>query len=131
MTYQYDSTNIFAKILRGEVDCNKIYENNYALAFHDINPQAPTHVLVIPKGEFVHYEHFLEIASPDFVFGFGQAVLQVLISVKHHAGFRMIVNQGLYGGQEVQHFHVHILSGCKLGSMLNADFINQQKGVTS
>lgn len=115
----YDDNNIFAKILRGEIPSNKVFENDYALAFHDIAGKAPVHVLVIPKGKYVSIADFGENASPEEIVGFYRAVSEVardldLVDI----GFRVIANTGLNGGQEVPHFHIHLLGGKKLGVMV-------------
>jgi diadenosine tetraphosphate (Ap4A) HIT family hydrolase len=115
----YDSNNIFARILRGEIPCSKIFESEYAIAFHDINPQAPTHILVIPKGAYVSIADFSQKASPAEQAGLFAAVGKIIADQKlDDAGFRVIANAGTHGGQEVPHFHIHILGGRKLGRML-------------
>jgi histidine triad (HIT) family protein len=115
----YDSENIFAKILRGEIPCDKVFENEHALAFRDIQPQAPVHVLVIPKGAYVNMDDFSASASDSEIAGFTRAVGQVSRDLGVvDAGFRTIANNGLHAHQEVQHLHVHILAGRDLGSML-------------
>ncbi len=116
----YDTQNIFAKILRGQIPCKKVFENEHALAFHDIAPHAPTHILVIPKGSYVSFSDFAEKATPLEMTGFWQAVGHVAkISGATEQGYRLIANTGLNGGQEVPHFHVHVLAGRKLGPMLS------------
>lgn len=117
---RYDPDNIFAKILRGEVPCNKVYEDDHVLAFHDIAPQAPVHILVIPKGPYVAIDDFGVNASAQEVKALYAAVAK--IAEDHDLredGFRVIANTGLNGGQEVPHFHVHILGGKALGPMLS------------
>lgn len=115
----YDPNNVFAKILRGEIPCRKVYESEYALAFHDVNPKAPVHVLVIPKAPFVSIADFSIGATPDEVTGFFRAVGEtVKVLGVEEDGFRTIANTGLNGGQEVPHFHIHILAGRRLGRML-------------
>lgn len=117
----YDKNNVFAKILRGDIPCQRIYEDEYALAFRDINPQAPVHALVIPKGEYVSFDDFTAKASNDQVAGFFRAAGEVARKLgATESGFRVISNCGLNGGQEVPHFHVHILGGRNLGKMLAA-----------
>ena len=112
----YDRENIFAKILRGEIPCNKVYEDDHALAFHDINPQSPTHVLVIPKGAYVSNDDFTAKASDAELTGFFRAVGHVARALGvAEPGYRMIANTGVHGGQEVPHFHVHICAGRVLG----------------
>jgi diadenosine tetraphosphate (Ap4A) HIT family hydrolase len=117
----YDSTNIFAKILRGEIPCKNVYEDDYALAFHDIRPQAPTHVLVIPKGAYVSHEDFAARASDAEIAGFERAVGKVaqMVGVTT-GGYRLISNCGANAHQEVPHYHVHIMGGRALGPMLAA-----------
>lgn len=115
----YDKDNIFAKILREEIPCQKVYEDEFALAFRDIQPQAPVHVLVIPKGEYSDHNDFDSKASDAERLGFSQALGKV---VKQEGiaetGYRLISNAGGDGGQEVPHYHVHILGGRPLGKML-------------
>lgn len=115
----YDSQNIFAKILRQEIPCQKVYEDEFALAFHDIRPQAPVHVLVIPKGEFVSAADFGADAPPALVAGFHRAIAHVAKNLGlEETGYRLIANMGWDSHQEVPHYHVHILGGRKLGVML-------------
>ena len=116
----YDRDNIFAKILRAEIPCRKVYEDEHALAFHDINPLAPVHVLVIPKGDYVSMDDFTRAAAPEQVAGFFRAVgetARMLGLAK--SGYRFLANTGADGRQEVPHFHVHIFGGAPLGRMLN------------
>ncbi len=115
----YDDNNIFAKILRGEIPCKKVYEDDYVLAFDDIAPRAPVHILVIPKGKYISISDFGAKASAEEVKGFYAAVSKIAGEKGlEETGFRTIANTGLNGGQEVPHFHVHILGGKKLGPML-------------
>ena len=115
----YDDNNIFAKILRGEIPCTKVYEDEHALAFNDINPQAPIHVLVIPKGKYVSMDDFSEHASAEEIAGFFRAVGAVARQLKLDApGYRILANHGVNAHQEVPHFHIHIFGGRKLGPML-------------
>ena len=115
----YDPNNIFAKILRGEIPCDKVYEDDYAIAFNDIQPKAPVHVLVIPKGAYISLTDFSQDAAPEEISGFFRAVGKVIDSLGvAKGGYRTIANTGLNGGQEVPHFHVHILAGSALGPML-------------
>lgn len=115
----YDSNNIFAKILRGDIPCTRVFENEYALAFNDIGAKAPVHVLVIPKGEYVSISDFSQNASAAEIAGFFRAVGSVIdILGIDGAGFRSIANTGANGGQEVPHFHMHILGGRALGPMI-------------
>jgi diadenosine tetraphosphate (Ap4A) HIT family hydrolase len=114
----YDSNNVFAKIMRGEIPCSKVYEDAFAFAFHDIAPSAPVHILVIPKGGYQHYSDFLSRASADDVRGFFAAVQQ--IAAQHNlTDYRLITNNGEMAGQTVHHFHVHILAGKELGPLLS------------
>ena len=118
-TQPYDDQNIFAKILRGEIPCNKVYENDHVLAFEDINPQAPNHVLVIPKGAYVSWDDFSTKADDseiaEFVRGVGH-VGRMLGLVE--PGYRLLANVGHDGHQEVPHLHVHLFGGKPLGPML-------------
>ena len=115
----YNDQNIFAKILRGDIPCDKVYENDYALAFRDIAPQTPVHVLVIPKGPYVSYVEFSEQASDAELAGFMRAVGAVAAELGiAEAGSRILSNQGEDGNQEVPHFHLHMLSGKNLGRMI-------------
>lgn len=115
----YNSNNIFAKILRGEIPCDSVYENDYALAFRDINPQAPTHVLVIPKGPYVSMDDFSKDAPDDLVVGFFRAVGHVARLVEAvEKGYRIMANCGADARQDVEHFHVHIVAGRDLGGLL-------------
>lgn len=115
----YDDNNIFAKILRGELPCEKLYEDEYALAFPDINPQAPNHVLVIPKGAYVSWIDFSANASEAEIAGFVRAVGKVAKNLGvEDEGYRVLSNIGQNGGQMVPHLHVHIFAGRPLGPML-------------
>ena len=118
-TQPYDEQNIFAKILRGELPSNKVYEDEWALAFHDINPLAPVHILVIPKGSYVSWDDFSEKASDEEIAGFVRAIGKIARDngmVRH--GYRLLANVGQRAGQEVAHLHVHIFGGQPLGPML-------------
>lgn len=116
----YDPNNVFAKILRGEIPCDRVYEDDYALAFNDIRPHAPVHVLVIPKGAYRSIDDFAQNASADEITGFYRAFAAVVKKLGiEKDGFRTIANTGLNGGQEVPHFHLHILAGRPLGPMLS------------
>ncbi|MBQ2262633.1 MAG: HIT domain-containing protein [Loktanella sp.] len=119
MDFAYDDQNIFAKILRGEIPNQTIYENDHALAFNDINPQAPVHVLVIPKGAYVSLDHFARDASPAEQVGFMQAVAEVCRLTDVAQGFRAIANARSHGVQDVPHYHLHIIGGKQLGRMLH------------
>lgn len=114
----YDKNNIFAKILRGEVPTKKLYEDEFALAFPDVTPQAPVHILVIPKGDYISYEDFLAQASDAQIAGFFRAVRTVVEQAGVVDAFRLITNNGKKAGQSVHHFHVHILAGKPLGGLL-------------
>lgn len=115
----YDDNNIFAKILRGEIPCDKVYEDDHVLAFKDIAPQAPVHILVIPKGQYVSIADFGAKGSAEEIKALYAAVSKIASEQGlTDGGFRVIANTGLNGGQEVPHFHVHILGGQKLGPML-------------
>lgn len=118
-TQPYDDSNIFAKILRGEIPCRKVYEDEHALAFHDIAPQAPVHLLVIPKGPYVSWDDFSARASDGEIAGFVRAVGQVARNAGLPApGYRLLANIGGHGHQEVPHLHVHIFGGRQMGAML-------------
>lgn len=112
----YDDSNIFTKILRGEIPCDKVAENEHALAFNDIQPQAPVHMLVIPKGPYVSYDDFARDASADEIAGFHRLVAEITAPLT--AGFRAITNARTDGVQEVPHFHLHILGGRPMGRMV-------------
>lgn len=123
MAYEYDDQNVFAKILRGEIPSDKVLETTHTLAFRDITPQAPDHVLVIPKGPYVTYDHFADAASDDEIVDFTRALGEVcrILGVKPGEGgdgYRVIANSGKNGVQDVPHLHVHILAGRWLGRML-------------
>src|SRR5688500_10118467 len=119
----YDPNNIFAKILRGEIPCKKLYEDQHALAFHDINPQAKTHVLVIPKGASVSFENFSERAEPAEIVGFVRAVGMVArkLGLKD-SGYRILANHGPDSPQEVPHLHVHIFGGKRMVQMIQTEW---------
>ena len=118
-TQPYDDSNIFAKILRGDLPSKKIYEDEWALAFHDINPLAPVHILVIPKGAYVSWDDFSEKASDAELAGFTRAIGRVARDQQLVVqGYRLLANTGKRAGQEVPHLHVHIFGGQPLGPML-------------
>jgi diadenosine tetraphosphate (Ap4A) HIT family hydrolase len=120
-TGPYDPTNVFARILRGEIPCKKVYEDEFALAFHDIAPQAPIHVLVIPKGAYVSFADFSATASAAEIAGFIRAVGQVARDLGLEApGYRLLANMGEDSGQEVPHLHIHLFGGRRMGPMLRA-----------
>ncbi|GAO40000.1 HIT family protein [Sphingomonas changbaiensis NBRC 104936] len=118
-TVAYDPENIFARILRGEIPCSKVYEDEHALAFHDINPQAPQHILVIPKGAYVSWDDFSSKASEAEIAGFVRAVGRIARDAGLvEPGYRLLANTGPDSHQEVPHLHVHIFGGRPLGPML-------------
>ena len=115
----YDDTNIFARILRGEIPCKKVHEDEWSLAFHDINPQAPVHVLVIPKGRYCSFADFTANAPSEEIAGFMRATGKVAKDLGLDApGYRLLFNMGEHSGQEVPHLHVHLFGGRPLGRML-------------
>jgi histidine triad (HIT) family protein len=118
----YDKNNIFAKILRGEIDCKKIYEDNFILSFYDINPQKKIHALVITKGEYIDFDDFITKANSTEIVGLFKGVNIVAnklgISVKNGQGYRALVNIGEDGGQEVPHLHFHLFGGEKVGKIV-------------
>ncbi|UYY79153.1 HIT domain-containing protein [Sphingomonas sp. R1] len=118
-TKPYDDQNVFAKILRGEIPAKKVYEDEHALAFHDIAPQAPHHILVIPTGAYVSWDDFSANAADAEIAGFVRAVGAVARAAGLvEPGYRLLANTGLDAGQEVPHLHVHIFAGQPLGPML-------------
>ena len=118
-TQPYDETNIFARILRREIPARKVYEDEHAFAFHDISPQAPIHILVIPKGAYVSWDDFSARASEAEIAGFVRAVGVIARDAGLVApGYRLLANVGAHGGQEVPHLHVHLFGGRGLGPML-------------
>jgi diadenosine tetraphosphate (Ap4A) HIT family hydrolase len=118
-TQPYDDDNIFARVLRGEIPAKKVYEDAHALAFHDINPQAPVHILVIPKGAYVSWDDFSARASEAEIAGFVRAVGHVAREQGLvEPGYRLLANTGVHSGQEVPHLHVHLFGGRGLGPML-------------
>ena len=124
MDYVYDDQNIFAKILRGEIPNTTVLETDHCLAFRDINAQAPEHVLVIPKGPYVCFDHFANNASDAEILDFTHAIAKVTGSLNADFGgggngYRLIANSGKDGMQEVPHLHVHVLAGRSLGRMLS------------
>ena len=118
----YDDSNIFAKILRGEIPCNKIYEDEFVLSFHDINPQKKIHALVIPKGKYVNLDDFSLNAAPEEMVGLFKGINIVAkklgISTEVGKGYRALVNISDDGGQEVPHLHFHLFGGEKVGKMV-------------
>ncbi len=118
-TQPYDDSNVFAKILRGELPCKRVHEDEHTLAFHDIAPLAPVHILVIPKGAYVSWDDFSARASDEEIAGFTRAVGHVAREAEMVTqGYRLLVNTGKRAGQEVPHLHVHIFGGQPLGPML-------------
>ncbi|MCB1357769.1 MAG: HIT domain-containing protein [Maritimibacter sp.] len=125
MGYAYDSENIFARIIRGEIPNDTVLETAHSLAFNDIGPQAPVHVLVIPKGPYVNWDHFVAAAPAEEVVDFAKAIHGVVAAKglepgEGGEGYRLIMNAGESGLQEVPHLHVHILSGRAMGPMVSA-----------
>jgi len=115
----YDDQNIFARILKGEIPCDKVYEDAHALAFNDINPQRPVHVLVVPKGAYVDVDDFTENASDAEIAGLFRAVGRVARQTGvTEGGYRILSNIGTYGHQEVPHLHVHVFGGADTGPMI-------------
>ena len=118
----YDDNNIFAKILRGEIPCKKIYEDDYVLSFYDINPQKKIHALVIPKGKYINLDDFSQNASPKEMVGLLKGISLVAkklgISVDSGKGYRALANISEHGGQEVPHLHFHLFGGEKVGKMV-------------
>ena len=119
----YDKNNIFAKILRGEIPCKKIYEDDFVLSFHDINPQKKIHALVIPKGKYVNLDDFSQNASSEEMVGLLKGINTVAkklrISVDIGKGYRALSNISENGGQEVSHLHFHLFGGEKIGKMVS------------
>ena len=118
----YDRNNIFAKILRKEIPCKKIFENNHVLSFHDINPQKKIHALVIPKGEYINLDDFNQRASNQEIVAMSKAISEVAnilgISIEIGKGYRVLTNLGEHGGQEVPHLHFHLFGGEIIGKMV-------------
>ena len=115
----YDPNNVFARILRGEIPCRKVHEDEWALAFHDVNPLAPVHVLVIPKGPYVSMADFAATATDAEIVGFVRAVGSVARQLGlDEPGYRILANHGAAANQEVPHLHVHLFAGAPLGPML-------------
>jgi histidine triad (HIT) family protein len=118
----YDENNIFAKILKGEIPCKKIYEDEFVLSFHDINPQKKIHALVIPKGKYIDLDDFILNATPEEMVGLFKGINIVAktlgVSVERGKGYRALTNIGDHGGQEVPHLHFHLFGGEKIGKMV-------------
>ena len=118
----YDEQNIFAKILRGEIPCDKLHEDEFAIAFKDIEPAAPVHILVVPKSAFTSYHDFMASAGGEMISGFFKAVHAVAEKAGvAETGYRLITNNGADASQTVPHFHVHILGGTPLGGLISGD----------
>lgn len=118
-TQPYDPNNVFARILRDELPSKRVYEDEWAVAFHDLHPQAPVHILVIPRGAYVSWDDFSAKASPEEIAGFVRAVGTVARDLGLVApGYRLLANVGLNGHQEIAHLHVHLFGGQPLGPML-------------
>lgn len=125
MPYAYDDQNIFAKILRGEIPNKTVMDTDHCLAFHDISSQAPDHILVIPKGAYVNYDHFAAEATDAEIADFTRTIGAITRGIgvdpaNGGTGYRLISNAGINGVQEVPHLHIHILGGRPLGRMLEA-----------
>lgn len=117
----YDSNNIFARILRGEIPCKKVYEDEHVLAFNDIAPKAPVHILVVPKGAYVGMDDFTAKASAEEIAALFRALGQIARdNGLDQTGYRVISNCGINGGQEVPHLHLHLVGGKRLGAMIGA-----------
>ena len=134
MTYAYDDQNIFAKILRGEIPNDTVLETEYALAFNDIGPQAPIHVLVIPKGPYVNFDHFVSRASDAEIVGFFKAVQHVSEQLGLRPGdggdgYRLLANAGRDGVQDVLHLHIHLCAGKSLGRMIGRSVMDDGQAV--
>jgi histidine triad (HIT) family protein len=118
----YDDNNIFAKILRGEISCKKIYEDNFILSFHDVNPKKKIHALVIPKGKYIDLDDFSLNASPEEIVGLIKGINKVAkklgVSTDIGKGYRTLANISDHGGQEVPHLHFHLFGGEKIGKMV-------------
>jgi diadenosine tetraphosphate (Ap4A) HIT family hydrolase len=115
----YDRTNVFACILRGELPCNKVYEDEHVLAFRDIHPQAPVHIILIPKGEYVSVDDFSETASQAELAAFMRAIGRIACQEGiAESGYRILANHGAAAHQDVPHFHLHLFGGRDLGPML-------------
>jgi histidine triad (HIT) family protein len=123
MAYSYDPSNIFARILRGEIPNKTVMESAHTLAFHDIHPQAPVHVLVIPKGPYVTFDHFSAEASAEEIVDFHRTAASVcaMLGIAPGEGYRGITNAGAHGLQEVPHYHLHILGGRPLGRLVERE----------
>jgi histidine triad (HIT) family protein len=126
MTKRYDPQNIFAKIIRGEIPCSKVYEDSKILAFNDISKAAPSHILVIPKGEYISFADFAANAEAQEIVSFFKKVSEIAASLGlDKTGYRLITNNGSDASQTVAHFHIHILGGKKLGGLIAGDNLNR------
>lgn len=122
----YDKNNIFAKIIRKEIPCKLVYEDNEVMAFHDISGSAPVHVLVVPKGEYISFDDFSAIAKPEEIGGFFAKVGKIARDLAiAKTGYRIVMNHGSDASQTVAHFHVHILGGKKLGGLHGGDNLDR------
>ena len=121
--YDYDPTNIFARILRGEIPNRTALESAHTLVFHDLHPQAPIHILVVPKGAYVNFDHFAAEASAEEIVDFHRTAAAVCaaLGIAPGAGYRGITNAGIHGMQEVPHYHLHILAGRVLGRLVERE----------
>ena len=121
--YTYDKTNVFARILRGDIPNKTVLESAHTLAFHDLHPQAPLHVLVIPKGAYVTFDHFCADASVEEIVDFHRSVaaLCAQLGLTPGDGYRVITNAGAHGMQEVPHFHLHLMAGRVLGRLVERE----------
>jgi len=118
----YDRNNVFARIIRGELPCNKVYEDEHVLAFHDIHPQAPVHIILIPKGEYVSADDFSETASDAELAAFMRAIARIARDAGvTESGYRILANHGRAAHQDVPHFHLHLFGGRDLGPMLRRE----------
>lgn len=118
----YDSENVFAKIIRGEIPCDAVYQDDKVLAFNDISPAAPVHVLVVPKGEYCSFDDFMTQADAEIVTSFFAKVKEIASQLNIvESGYRLITNHGVDASQTVPHFHVHILGGKPLGGLIESD----------
>ncbi|AIK96961.1 histidine triad nucleotide-binding protein [Candidatus Odyssella acanthamoebae] len=113
----YDVNNIFARILRQEIPCNKVFEDDKVLAFHDVHPKAPIHILIIPKGAYINFHDFHQHAEPETIIHLYKKVADIAEQFNlQQSGYRLITNCGVDGGQEVPHYHIHLVGGDKLGT---------------
>ena len=121
--YDYDPTNIFARILRGEIPNRTALESAHTLVFHDLHPQAPIHILVVPKGAYVNFDHFAAEASAEEIVDFHRTAAAVCaaLGIAPGAGYRGITNAGIHGMQEVPHYHLHILAGRVMGRLVERE----------